>query len=148
MSENKSASTTKTIGATKTTTENKATKAALFSAFIFPGAGLWWLKQYLRACIFIIPCCASLWYIASKLYQGVAPVYTNLQRQAEEGLINVTDISGIYSKLSTEIHNSLAAQQSQLGAAEMILVACWLCSIVSSYFVGKKMDLADNNNLK
>ena len=132
----------------KNASENKATKAALFSAFIFPGAGLWWLKHYLRACIFILPCCASLWYMGTKLYQGVAPVYTNLQRQAAEGLIDVTDMAHIYNKLSTEIHSSLAAQQSQLTSAEIILVVCWLCSIASSYFVGKKIDMANNSNLK
>lgn len=132
----------------KTKTENKATKAALFSAFIFPGAGLWWLKHYARACIFIIPCCISLWYISTKLYEGVAPVYKNLQRQAAAGLLDVTDIMHIYSKLSVEIHSSLAAQQNQLVTVELILVACWLCSIVSSYFAGKKLDVANNNSPK
>jgi len=132
----------------KTRIENKATKAALFSAFIFPGAGLWWLKHYARACIFIIPTCISLWYITTKLYEGVAPVYKNLQRQAAEGLIDVTDIMHIYSKLSVEIHRSLAEQQSQLGTVELILVACWLCSIASSYFVGKQLDVANNNSPK
>ncbi|RYY73607.1 MAG: hypothetical protein EOO52_16460 [Gammaproteobacteria bacterium] len=132
----------------KNKTENNANKAALYSAIIFPGAGLWWLKHYARACIFIVPTCIALWYITTKLYDGVAPVYKQLQRQAAEGLIDITNITGIYTKLSTEIHNSLAAQQGQLATVEIILVACWLCSIVSSYFVGKKMDLDSVNNTR
>jgi len=148
MNDNKTKIETNSVTNKNTSTNNRATKAAIFSAFIFPGAGLWWLKHYARACIFIIPTCISLWYIATKLYEGVAPVYKNLQRQAAEGLIDVTDIMHIYSKLSVEIHRSLAAQQSQLGTVELILVACWLCSIVSSYFVGKQLDMASNNSPK
>ncbi len=148
MSDNKSGFENKGSTNNKVSTDSKATKAALFSALIFPGAGLWWLKHYARACIFIIPTCISLWYIGTKLYEGVAPVYKNLQRQVAEGLINATDIVHIYSKLSVEIHRSLAAQQSQLGTVEVILVACWLCSIVSSYFAGKKLDLGNNNSPK
>lgn len=130
------------------TSGNKSSKAALYSAFIFPGAGLWWLKFYGRACVFIIPSFLLLAYIAAKLYDGVAPVYKKLQREAAEGLIDVTDIFSIYSKLNTEIHNSLAAQQGQLVTMEILLVACWLCSIASSYFAGKKMDLETNNYSK
>ena len=129
----------------KSVSENKSTKAALYSAFIFPGAGLWWLKHYARACIFIIPTCLSLWYLTTKLYDGVAPVYAKLQLQAAEGLIDISDMGAIYGKLSTEIHRSLAEQH--LGAVEAILVACWLCSIVSSYFVGKKLDLENTSKL-
>jgi hypothetical protein len=140
MNENKSGNANKTI------TESKANKAAFISAFIFPGAGLWWLKHYVRACIFIVPTCLSLWYLVTKLYDSVAPVYSKLQREAAEGLINITDMGAIYGKLSTEIHRSLAEQQ--LGAVEAILVACWACSIVSSYFVGKKMDVANNTSIK
>jgi hypothetical protein len=123
----------------------KASKAALYSALIFPGAGLWWLKHYVRACIFILPACISLWYIAVKLYDTVQPVYAKLQREAAEGLINLFNMGSIYAKLSEEIHRSLAAQQSQLFTMEAILVACWLCSIVSSYFAGKKLDMENTN---
>jgi hypothetical protein len=122
-------------------TTQYAKKAAIYSAIIFPGAGLWWLKSYARACIFIVPASVALIYIAKKLYVAVAPVYSNMQRQAEEGILNPFDLLGNYGKLSAELHQSIAAQQDQLGFVEAILVACWLCSIVSSYFVGKKLDL-------
>jgi len=119
----------------------KAGKAALYSAIIFPGAGLWWLKNYTRACIFMVPAIVTLWYITSIIYKSVEPAYSKLQRDAAEGLIDVFNFGGIYSKLSEEIHRSLAAQQSQLLTVEVILIACWICSIISSYFAGKKLDL-------
>jgi hypothetical protein len=120
----------------------KAGKAALFSAIIFPGAGLWWLKHYKRACIFIIPAIIALWYLTSLLYNAILPAYTKMLRDIEEG-IRVLDINTVL-KLTQEIHNNIAVVQSQLNAAQFIFIACWLCSIVSSYFVGKKIDLENS----
>jgi hypothetical protein len=124
------------------TTKN-ANKAALYSIFVFPGAGLWWLKQYKRACIFMVPTIGALWYIINILYSAIAPVYQKMLRDAEEGIlvVDVSSFPSIYMKLHNEMYSSLSAQQAQLQAAEVILVAAWLCSIAASYFVGKKMDL-------
>jgi len=123
----------------------KASKAALYSTIIFPGAGLWWLKNYMRASIFIVSAIGSLGYIITTVYNSVAPIYNKMLRDAEEGLIVVdaTNFSSMFIKLYQEMFQGIAAHQSQLNAAQFIFVACWLCSIVSSYFVGKKMDLAE-----
>jgi hypothetical protein len=127
-------------------TMTKAGKAALFSAIIFPGAGLWWLKHYGRASIFILSAIGSLGYIVTTLYNSIMPIYNKMLRDAEEGLIVVdaTNFSSMLSKLSQEMYQGVAAHQSQLNAAQFIFIACWLCSIASSYFVGKKMDLAES----
>ena len=67
-------------------------------------------------------------------------------RDAEEGLIvpDMTTLLSMATKLHHEIYQNLAAHQNQLNAAQFIFIACWLCSIVSSYFVGKKVDLAES----
>ena len=122
------------------TTQN-ANKAALYSAIIFPGAGLWWLKSYVRACIFIVPAAVAFFYIAKKVYDVIAPINAKFRQQAEEGLIDGFNLVGNYEKLSTEVHQSLATQMDQFYTVGTIFIVCWLCSIVSSYFVGKKLDL-------
>ncbi len=124
----------------------KANKAALFSAIIFPGAGLWWLKQYGRANIFIVSAIGSLGYIVTTLYNSIMPIYSKMLRDAEEGLIVVdaSNFLSVFTKLYQEMYQGVAAHQSQLNAAQFIFIACWLCSIASSYFVGKKMDLAES----
>lgn len=129
-------------------TMKKANKAALYSALVFPGAGLWWLKNYRRAAIFIVPTLVALWYLCSNLYHSIAPVYTKMLRDAEEGILVVdpSNMSALYMKLHQEIYQSLAVQQDQLQMAKLILIAAWVCSIVSSYFAGKKLDL--ENDLK
>ncbi len=131
-------------------TVKKANKAALFSAIIFPGAGLWWLKHYGRASIFIVSAIGSLGYIITTLYNSIAPTYSKMLRDAEEGLIviDMPTLLGMATKLHHDIYQNLAAHQSQLNAAQFIFIACWLCSIASSYFVGKKLDLAESSTKK
>ncbi len=122
----------------------KATKAALYSGLVFPGVGLLWLKQYARAAIFIIPTLTALWYLCSTIYHTIAPVYAKMLRDAEEGILVVdpTNLTSLSLKLNQEIAQSLSAHQGALDLAKGILIAAWLCSIVSSYFAGKKLDLA------
>lgn len=120
---------------------SKAAKAALFSALIFPGAGLWWLKHYWRACIFIIPSGLILMQICRLLAQVIAPVYKKILREAEIGLIDPFDLLGLYVRLYKDVFLALEPHQAQLDFAKYILIACWLCSILSSYFAGKKMEL-------
>ncbi|GGY86613.1 hypothetical protein GCM10011613_34710 [Cellvibrio zantedeschiae] len=123
----------------------KATKAALYSALVFPGVGLLWLKQYKRAAIFIAPTLVALWYLCSTLYNSIAPVYARMLRDAEEGILIVdpSNLDALYLKLYQEIFQSIATHQDQLNIAKGILIAAWLCSIISSYFVGKKQDLLE-----
>lgn len=124
----------------------KSTKAVLYSALVFPGAGLWWLKHYKRALVFIIPALAALWYLCSTLYDSIAPVYAKMLRDAEEGILVVdpSNMSALYIKLYQEIQQSIAVHQDQLYIAKAILIAAWICSIASSYFVGKKIDLENS----
>lgn len=124
----------------------KANKAALYSALVFPGAGFLVLKHYQRAALFIILTVAALWYMCSTLYNSIAPVYAKMLRDAEEGILVVdpSDISSLYLKLHQAINQSLVPHQSQLHLAQVILIAAWLCSIILSYFAGRKLDLANN----
>lgn len=127
-------------------TVKKSNKAALFSTIIFPGAGLWWLKHYGRASIFILPAILSLGFIIATLYNSIEPTYSNMLRDAEEGLllVDMASLLIIAKKLHHDIYQNLATHQRQLNAAQCIFIASWLCSIISSYFVGKKMDLTES----
>jgi len=125
----------------------KASKAALFSTIIFPGAGLWWLRLYGRASIFILSAIVSLSYIIVTLYNSIAPAYNKMLRDAEQGLIVVdgSNFLSTFNKLYQEMFQNIAAHQSQLHTAQVIFIACWLCSIASSYFAGKKIDLESSD---
>ena len=126
----------------------KAEKAALYSAIVFPGAGLWWLKSYARALVFIVPACITLWHIGTRVFASASKTYFKMQEQAEEGLLAIdpASLTNMYEKLHHDIYASLGAQQQQLNVSIAILIASWICSIVSSYFVGKKIDLQHASN--
>ncbi|RYZ98379.1 MAG: hypothetical protein EOO68_13895 [Moraxellaceae bacterium] len=120
----------------------KANKAALYSALVFPGLGLLWLKSYKRAAVFIIPTLVALWYLCTTLYNAIAPVYSKMLRDAEEGLLVVdpSNLNGLYATLYQQIQDSIAIHQEQLYIAKAILITAWICSIISSYFLGKKLN--------
>jgi hypothetical protein len=109
----------------------KSTKAALLSAFVFPGAGLLWLKKYGHAAIFIIPAIAVIFYILSETKK----IANALSTRIVDGSIPY-DISVILSEITKMTHNPAL----HLSEAMWLFIACLVVSAVMSYSVGKKMD--------
>lgn len=126
----------------------KAVKAALLSALVFPGIGLWWLKRYWRGCIFVIPTGLIVIYLCRLMSQLLGPIQQKLQRQVEMGTIDPFDLSGLYVRLYKEIFLALEPHQAQLDFAKYTLIICWLCSILSSYFVGKKIEQSESDHTR
>lgn len=119
----------------------KSEKAALYSAVVFPGAGLWWLKHYWRACVFIVPAGLSLIYITKCLWV----IVTTLRDRILEGTLrlDIFDLTRSVEGISRAAEKLMQDNHYNLPFAEYILVAAWLCSIASSYFTGKKMELPE-----
>lgn len=107
-------------------------KAALYSAFIFPGAGLWELGQKARAAVFAVPALIAVLYMMVGAW-GIAWKIADeliIEIQAT-GQINI-DLWGIL----TQVRQAMA-ESPNLENAQWILVIAWLLSIASSYAVGK-----------
>ena len=122
----------------------KSTKAALFSALVFPGAGLWWLKEYWRAAIFIIPAAAAIWYICVSLHY----VMDILAKRVNDGSlhIDILNLDQTVKQVTTAMQSIIETQHYHLDAAQWIFIASWICSTVSSYFVGKKFELNETQS--
>jgi hypothetical protein len=120
----------------------KSEKAALYSGVIFPGAGLWWLKQYWRACIFIVPCGLALIYICKSFYY----VSHVLQERVLDGTmsIDIVDLHGTYKQVEQAAQQIMEAQHYHMEFAQYIIILSWIFSIVSSYFTGKKIELDED----
>lgn len=118
----------------------KSTKAALLSAFVFPGVGLWWLKRFTRACIFMVPAIIALTYITICLYA----IAQALQLNMASGVIDIDPFN--MERTMTQVQNFaddfIAKQHYHLDFARNILFASWILGIVSSYFVGKQIEMA------
>jgi hypothetical protein len=109
----------------------KSTKAALLSAFVFPGAGLLWLKKYGYAAIFIVPAIAVIFYILSETKK----IADTLSAKIADGSIPF-DTSIILSEMTKMTHDPAL----HLSEAMWLFIASLILSAIASYAVGKKME--------
>ena len=128
----------------------KSIKAALYSALVFPGIGLLVLKQYKRACVFIIPAALAVAYLTKIISAAADKITAELVKQAEQGhlIVDISTIESLSNKIYQDMLAALAAQQTQLNFAEYVFIASWICSIFSSYFVGKQIERSDQANVE
>lgn len=113
-----------------------AKRAAILSATIFPGAGLFFLRHYVRACIFAVPALIVVAMLFINLFSATIQLNKELAIQAERG-IYALDISHLWSTLHSSLFTSPYWQQGK-----WILLASWILSIISSYSAGKRIDQA------
>lgn len=113
-----------------------ANRAALLSAGIFPGAGLFFLRHHLRACIFAIPASLIIILLFKNLFDTAIALNRELAAEAAKGNYAI-DIGHLWSSLHGALFNSPYWDQGK-----WILLASWILSIISSYFAGKKIDIA------
>lgn len=114
-----------------------STKAALWSALVFPGAGLWFLKQPGRALVFMIPALLAIAYLLLNVWriaQGIAD-------QLAQDILASGRLAIDFSGLLVQVHTAIAANPS-LAQAQWLFVAAWGISIVSSYSVGRLQEQA------
>lgn len=115
-------------------TLSKAKRAAILSATIFPGAGLFFLRSYVRGCIFALPALIVIAMLFKNLF--VVTLQLNEQMAAEAARGNFSlDISHMWGTLHGALFTSPYWEHGK-----WILLASWVLSIVSSYFAGKKID--------
>lgn len=117
------------------TSMSYAMRAAISSACIFPGAGLFLLGHYVRGCIFAVPAGVIVLMLFKNLFAAAFRINDQLRHQAEQGIFSF-DVMAIFN----ELHSSLFASPYWQDG-KWVLLASWLLSIASSYFVGKKIDL-------
>lgn len=115
---------------------SQAKRAAILSATIFPGAGLFFLRHYVRGCIFAVPALVVIVMLFNNLFVVAFQLNEQMAEEAAKGNL-MPDISHMWSSLHGAIFASPYWQQGK-----WLLLASWLLSIISSYAAGKKIDLA------
>ena len=106
-------------------------KAVLLSAFVFPGAGYFILKQPKRGVISIAIVCASLLTIMREIYQKTAII----AEQIADGRLPF-DILVIQQKANEAISTLPTSMLTTLG---IIIAIVWVFSMVDCYRLGKKI---------
>ena len=115
---------------------HKTTKAALISAFIFPGLGHFYLKSKLRGTVFTLLCAACLYVLITYALN----VASDLSDRILSG-----DIPLSISSLMAEISLQLGASESA-NIAGLVFLSCWGIAIVDSIIVGRKSALLNKSH--
>jgi hypothetical protein len=106
-------------------------KAALVSAFVFPGVGHIMLKKYLSGCALLASFAIALYVYLNDIIDKVQQVLT----QVQSGSIPLT-VDAITSALAT-VSTGLTMQT--LNNISYLLLLIWLLSIADAYRVASKL---------
>lgn len=104
-------------------------KAALLSAFIFPGVGHFFLKKPIPGAVLVGTALAALCLIATKAAERALQIAETIQ--SGEVQLDAAAIAELVSK------QPMGTETQTLDIATAVLILCWLIGIVDSYRVGR-----------
>ncbi len=107
-------------------------KAALLSAFVFPGVGHFLLKKYIPGAVLAGTAFAGLYFLIAKTVERALQITEKIQ----SGEIEL-DAATIAELASTQ---AIGTEAQLLNIAVAILFISWLIGIVDSYRVGRAQD--------
>ena len=110
----------------------KSMKAALLSAFVFPGVGHLYLKKYIHGVVLVGTSLAGSYYVISKTVERALEIVEKIQSGAVP--LDVTTITELVSKQSTGTEGQFTH------IITIVIVICWFISIIDSYRVGRAQD--------
>lgn len=113
----------------------KSTKAVLLSAFVFPGVGHLYLKQFVIGIVLAGGSISALYFIISSAVSKALEIAEKIQ---SEGV--PLDVDAIASLVSEQSHG---AESSSLSIATIALIAFWVIGIVHSYRLGRVVEKVD-----
>jgi len=111
---------------------NKAIKAALISAFVCPGGGHFYLKQYTTGTLISVAMLGGLLYL---LNQAVERAHQISDRILSGEL--PLDLNVIYPLITQA---PAPSQASMINIATCVFFIAWFIGVVDSYRVGRGMD--------
>ena len=114
---------------------SQALKAALFSAFVFPGSGHFLLKKPVQGSLLAGVSILCIWALLSTALEKAQEI--SLKIESGEIPLDIT-------RITDEVSKQVAGGGTQLtDIATYLLLICWLVGIVDSYRVGWLQDKAN-----
>ena len=101
------------------------TKAALISAFIFPGLGHLALKRALRGCLFAVPTVLAIGY----LLRTTLALADRLVAEINAGTLALDPL------LILERINAAAVDDTATNFASLVILVCWAGSIIDAWWL-------------
>lgn len=109
----------------------KATKAALLSGLVLPGAGHIYLRSYVRGAALLIVTALVLINLLQRAMQQANSIASNLLASG------AADLDTIVAQ-ATAATSRIDSTPFDIGT--LVLGACWLFAIIDSYRIGKTLD--------
>jgi hypothetical protein len=110
-----------------------SSKAALLSAFVFPGAGHLCLKVYGRGLIIMLISFAGLGYLIWAAASSALSHLDEVMVKMQGGAVNMQDISGI-------VGSNMSVTDPYQRAVFYFMVCFWIFAIIDAYIIGKQRD--------
>ena len=110
---------------------SKTIKAALLSAFVFPGTGHFFLKKHLIGTLLAGAAFGSLYFVLSRMVEKALQI--NEKIQSGEVQLDIAVITELISKQPTGTDARL------LNVAWTVLIIFWLIGVIDSYRVGRRL---------
>jgi hypothetical protein len=111
---------------------SKPMKAALLSAFIFPGAGHFFLKKYIPGAILAGTAFVALYFLIAEIIDRALQITDKIQ--TGEVQLDAAAIAELVSR------QPVGTEAQLLDIVTGVLIISWLIGIVDSYRIGHARD--------
>jgi len=118
----------------------KSTKAVLLSAFVFPGAGHFFLKKPVPGIVLSGTAFAALYVVIANAVERAMQIAGKLQ--SGEVQLDIAEITDLVSR------QPMGAEAHSLSIATTVLIFAWLGGVADSYRVGHAQDKALRHGVK
>ena len=112
-------------------------KAALLSAFVFPGLGQLYLKRYWRGLAFLSFVLTELGYVIWATTVSALDRLDEAMVQLQSGTANLQEFSDIAG-------SNLFAADPHHTAVIYIIVCLWIFAVIDAYRIGKQRDIRED----
>jgi len=108
-------------------------KAALLSAFVFPGVGQLYLKKYWRGLALVLFVFAGLVYIIRVAAASALSVLDDAVVKLQKGATDLHEISGV-------VGSKMSFTDPYYDAVLYFVICLWIFAIIDAYIIGKQKD--------
>jgi len=112
-----------------------AIKAALLSAFVFPGAGHFYLKKAAVGNLILVPAVTAIGYLSWQAYQKALLI----SQKIVNGEIPL-QLNALYHAITQA---PVGSEALLINISTSVFILSWLASIVDAYRLGNKLDNSD-----
>jgi TM2 domain-containing membrane protein YozV len=111
-------------------------KAALLSAFVFPGVGQFYLKRHWRGLFIMLFVFTGLGYMIWSATEAALSVLDDTIVKLQFGATNLQELSNI-------VRSKMSTTDPYHDAVLYLIVCFWIFAVIDAYIIGKEKEPRD-----